>query len=126
MSDVNIEHRLGVLEKQVSKLDEYGRDTSDRVLVLEKNCESICDKIDGLSKHTEAIVGMSYEVKNLAGKVTDAITLIEKQDARIDEQDDKIDEIKDKPGNLAIKGWFFIASAVGTSILGVIIGYFIK
>lgn len=126
MSDVNIEHRLGVLEKQVSKLDEYGRDTSDRVLVLEKTSESICDKIDGLSKHTEAIVGMSYEVKNLAGKVTDAITLIEKQDTRIDEQDDKIDCLQDRPGKAAIKMWMFVASTIGTSILGVVIGYFIK
>lgn len=126
MSDINFEHRIGVLEKQVEKLDDTVKDNSDRCLVLEKNTEQINEKLNGLSKHTDAIVGMSYEVKNLADKVGDAIELIEKQDERIDEQDIKINCLQDRPGKAAIKMWVFVASAIGASILGVVIGYFIK
>lgn len=126
MNDINFEHRLGVLEKQVEKMDGTIKDNSDRCLVLEKSTEQINEKLNGLTKHTDAIVGMSYEVKNLADKVCNAIELIEKQDEKIEAQDSKINCLQDRPGKAAIKMWMFVASAVGTSILGVVIGYFIK
>lgn len=126
MSEANFEHRIGVLEKQVEKVDSMLKENSDRCLILEKNTEQINEKLDSLTKHTDAIVGMSYEVKNLASKVGSAIELIEKQDIRIDQQDVKLESMQDKPGNIAIKMWVFVASVIGTSVLSVAVGVFIR
>lgn len=114
-----IEHRINALEKQVEVMGKDLRGVSDKLLILEKNQEVTDEKLDSISKHTDAIVGMSYEVKNLANQVTSVVTLIEKQDERLD-------IIEDKPGSLAIKGWAIVIGGIASSILGVVIGTFIK
>lgn len=119
-------HRLGTLEKQIDKLSGTSTDCCNRILILEKNQETTDEKLEGLSKHTEAIVNMSYEVKNLATKVEDVVDIISKQEVKIDKQVSRINAIESKPGTLAIKAWLMIATTIATTILGTILGYFIK
>lgn len=124
MSENNgaIEHRLGVLEKQVDKLNNCMTDNSNRLIIVEKSQEVMEEKLEGLSKHTEAIVGMSYEVKNLAVEVSKAVELIEKQDRKIDKQDERLDEIENKPGKLGLKAWMFVIAYIATAVLSYVVG----
>ena len=126
MSEVNSEHRLSYLERQYGKIDDTCRLNNDRLIKLENTVDVMGDKLDGLSKHTEAIVGMGYEVKNMAVKVEDVLDLIGKQNKLIDKQGIEISNIRDKPGQIAIKMWVFVGTGVGTAILGGFIGYLIK
>ena len=119
-------HRLGALEKQVDKLSNTSNNSCDRILILEKNQETVDEKLEGLSKHTEAIVNMSYEVKNLATKVEDVVGIISKQEIKIDKQVSRINNIESKPGTLAVKAWAMVAATIATTVLGTIVGYFIK
>ena len=120
MSENNgaFEHRLGVLEKQVDKINVTLTKNSDRLLITEKAQEVMGAKVESISKHTEAIVGMSYEVKNLTAKVGEAVNLIEKQNEKVCKQDERIDEIENKPGKLGLKAWMFVVGYIATALLG--------
>ena len=128
MVDVNstIELRLSSLEKQVDNIDNSLKDKSDRLLTLENTQKVILEKLDNVSKHTEAIVGMSYEVINLASKVGEVVELIEKQEIKIDKQNKRIDEIEKKPGKVALSTITFIISTIVSTGIGALIGMLIK
>lgn len=119
MTDNGIEYRVKVLERQIDKINESCKDINDRLICVEKIQESIGNTLNDFTKHTEAIVKMTYEVKNLSNNFSKAII-------EIKEQEDRISKIENKPGTLAIKAWMFVLTNVGASILGVIIGTYIK
>lgn len=128
MVDVNstIELRLSSLEKQVDSIDNSLKDKSDRLLTLENTQKVIFEKLDNVSKHTEAIVGVSYEVKNLTSKIGEVVELIEKQEIKIDKQNTRIDEIERKPGKAAISTLTFIITTIVSTGIGALIGILIK
>ena len=126
MGDELILHRLGIVENKVNSMDVGLVNLTERVTLAEKEQESINKEIDSIAKHTEAITDMSYEVRNLAKTVGDAIVILKKQEDKIKKQDIKISAIENKPGQLAVRGWIFVLTTIGTAVMGIIIGSIIK
>lgn len=124
--EVTFGHRIMVLEKQVEKIESNMQDTCTKCMLLEENHEQTKEKMSSMEKHTNEIIKIGYEVQNINSKLDTISNMIHKQNSRMDEQDSKIDCLQDRPGKAAIQMWVFVASAIGTSILGVVIGYFIK
>ena len=119
MAGDNIELRVSALENEVKDIKGACKDINNRLIRMEESLRNSKDKILDLEKNTQAIVEMSTNVRILTDKVSDMIT-------KLDKQDERIDELEDKPGKIAIKCWVFVATAIGTAIMGVIIGLFMK
>ena len=69
--------------------------------------------------YNQAFMELSNSVKMLTERVGEVLV-------KLDKQDERINALEDKPGSLAIKGWAFVATAIGTAIMGIIIGLFMK
>lgn len=119
MAGDSIEVRVSALESEIKDIRDTCKDINDRLIRMEESLKNSKDKIVDLEKNTQAIMEMSTSVRILTEKVGDMIT-------KLDKQDERIDELEDKPGKVAIKGWVFVATAIGTAIMGVIIGFFMK
>lgn len=119
MTGDSIEVRVNALESEIKDIRDTCKDINDRLIRMEESLKNSKDKILDLEKNTQAIMEMSTSVRILTEKVGDMI-------AKLDKQDERIDELEDKPGKVAIKGWVFVATAIGTAIMGVIIGFFMK
>ena len=126
MVSESIELRVSVLEGEIKDIKSTCKDMNDRLIRMEESLKANKDKIDGFEQHTRAIMEMSTNVRLLTEKVSDMLIKLDKQEKRMDKQDCKINEIEDRPGKAAIKGWVFVATTVGTVVLGVIIGFFRK
>ena len=119
MTNENIEIRVSALEEEVKSIKESCKDINDRLIRMEENLKTNKDKIVDLEKNTQAIVEMSTNVRILTDKVSNMIEKLEKQEKRIE-------GIEDKPGQIAIKGWVFVATSLGTAIMGIITGFFMN
>lgn len=126
MADVNIEHRVNVLEGEVKEIKCTCNDISDRLIRMEETLKNNSINSVDIVTYNKAIIEMSSSIKILTDKVSEVIIKLDSQNKKINDQSIEINNIKDKPGVLAIKGWMYVISAASSTVLGAVFGYFIK
>lgn len=104
--DSVLEHRIKVLEEKVSSMD----------IRLEK---IDTDVINIMMEQKNSITELIYEIKSIGREIAELSKAVNKQDERIS-------CLEQQPGKVAIKGWVFIISSIGTAILTLIFGLLFK
>lgn len=105
-----INERLIKAEDLIDKLR-----TDDRIIRVEKTLEEYERRLQKEEKQTEAMLEIAYSVRDMTGT-------LEKVVAKQGEHDKLLSAMVTKPGQLAIKGWVFVATLVGSSVVMGLIG----
>lgn len=118
----SIEVRVKALEDEVKDIKKTCSDTSERLIRIEEKLEnSICNAIDikEFSNITNAI--------NLLNKnVSDLIAKLDTQAKDIKEHDDRLYDLEMSDGAKAKKVLTFIATTIGSLVLGLAFGIIMK
>lgn len=124
--DNGIEYRVQRLENQIDRINDSINELSNSCVGFQKDNELITQKLSNLEKHTEAIINMTYEFRNLSNQVSNVIDIIEKHENKLETQGDEIESIKGRPASTALKTIILIGSTIITSICGMLVGHFFK
>ena len=125
MSEQLTSHRLDKLDKQIEGIDIVVNDVVKRIVIVEQEQQVLSKNINSLTKHTEAILAMGYELKNLNSKMEDILKNMGKQEKRIEEQEKKIIDLLCKPGNRALVRWELVITTIITTVVGFVVGFFL-
>ena len=123
MSEPLTSHRLNKLDKQIEEIDITVNDVIKRIAIVEKEQQALRKNINSLTKHTEAILAMGYELKNINSKMEDILKNMGKQDKKIEEQEKKIIDLLCKPGNRALVRWELVVTTIITTVVGFVLAF---
>lgn len=90
----------------------------EKLAEIESSTKSAHKRLDGFERYTEAIIRISVAVENQTTKITEIIEMHKDEKERNDTQDNRIEKLENKPGQLALKAWFFIIASCASFILG--------
>ena len=90
----------------------------EKIVEVDASTKSAHKRLDSFEKHTEAIIRMSVAVENQTEKITEIVELHKEEKERNDTQDVRIEKLENKPGQLALKAWFFIIASGASFVLG--------